>query len=216
MAMKNMLNQIRADIKRHNGRLSNPSTWVLAVYRYGRWAQTLPTPLRKVADKVYHAAHLGVQITTGSFLPREVELGKDPHLVHHFDIRIHPGVKIGDRVGIMHEVTIATTMHRRGVPTIGNDVFIGAGAKIVGPITIGDRAIIAPNSLVMNDVPADATAIGVPAKARRINMELKSDWVVPLERPVAAGLPADAATPSNEPPASSGDVSPDVSTGTGT
>lgn len=197
--MANVFDQVRADFKRHSGRLSNPAVWVLAVYRYGRWAKTLPGPVRKVADRVYHAAHLGVQITTGTFIPREVELGKDPHLVHHFDIRIHPDVRIGDRVGLMHEVTIATTMHRRGVAVIGNDVFIGAGAKIIGPVKIGDRAIIAPNSLVVNDVPADSTAMGVPAKARRINMDLKSDYVVPpptLTEPLAASTES----PSNNSP----------------
>ena len=63
-----------------------------------------------------------------------------------------------------------------GAPTIGNDVFIGAGAKIVGPIKIGDGAIIAPNSLVIADVPPGATAMGVPAKARKIQLNTKSDW----------------------------------------
>lgn len=171
-----MFEKIRADYKRHESRLSNPAVWVLAVYRYGRWAQELPRPARKVADKVYHALNLGIQMTTGSYIPREVEIGTAPHLIHHFDIRIHPGAKLGDRVGVMHEVTIATTMHRLGAPTIGNDVFIGAGAKIVGPIKVGDGAVIAPNSLVMKDVPPGATAMGVPAKSIKIQMDTKSDW----------------------------------------
>lgn len=171
--------KFRADLKRHEGKLSNPAVWVMGVYRYGRWASQLPRPARWVANRVYGALHLGVQLTTGSNLPREVEIGDAPHLIHFFDIRIHPQVRIGDRVGIMHEVTIATTMHRIGAPTIGNDVFIGAGAKIVGPITIGDGAVIAPNSLVMKDVPAGATAVGVPAKARKIQIPTKSDWPGP-------------------------------------
>jgi serine acetyltransferase len=61
-------------------------------------------------------------------------------------------------------------------------VFIGAGAKIIGPVTIGDGATIAPNSLVMSSVPPGATAIGVPAKARRINLELKTEWTEPPSR----------------------------------
>jgi serine O-acetyltransferase len=171
-----MFGRLRGDFNRHERKLGNMGVWVLAVYRYGRWAKELPQPLRFAADRVYHALDLGIQIATGCVIPREVEIGEAPHLVHHFDIRIHPGVKIGDRVGIMHEVTIATTMHRLGAPTIGNDVFIGAGAKIIGPVKIGDGAVIAPNSLVIADVPAGATAMGVPAKARKIQLETKSEW----------------------------------------
>jgi serine O-acetyltransferase len=166
-----MFSRLRGDFNRHERKLGNMAVWVLAVYRYGRWAKQLPQPLRFAADRVYHALNLGIQITTGSFIPREVEIGEAPHLVHHFDIRIHPKV-----IGIMHEVTIATTMHRLGAPTIGNDVFIGAGAKIIGPVKVGDGAIIAPNSLVIADVPPGATAMGVPAKAVKIQLETKSEW----------------------------------------
>jgi serine O-acetyltransferase len=70
---------------------------------------------------------------------------------------------IGDRCGIMHNVTIGTNM-TEGVPVIGDDVFIGVGACILGDITIGDRVRISANSLVTTDVPPDSIAIGVPAK----------------------------------------------------
>jgi len=71
---------------------------------------------------------------------------------------------IGDRVGIMHDVTIGTNLERPGTPVIGNDVFIGTGARILGGVKIGDGARIAANSVVLTDVPAGATAIGVPAR----------------------------------------------------
>jgi serine O-acetyltransferase len=63
----------------------------------------------------------------------------------------------------MHDVTIGES-DRRGVPVIGDDVFIGAGAKVLGPIRIGHGARVAANSLVIADVPDGATAIGVPAR----------------------------------------------------
>jgi len=64
---------------------------------------------------------------------------------------------------VMHNVTIGTNM-TGGAPRIGNDVFIGCGATILGEITIGDGVRIASNSLVISDVPAGAMAMGVPAK----------------------------------------------------
>ena len=63
----------------------------------------------------------------------------------------------------MHNVTVGTNMDKPGCPQIGDDVFIGAGAVVVGNIKIGDGALIAANSLVFFDVPDDALAMGVPA-----------------------------------------------------
>jgi serine O-acetyltransferase len=142
---------------------------MLAVYRYGQWVRERPKPVRWIGGKIYGALNLAVELSTGSSLPREANIGDAIHFVHYFDIRIHPDTVIGDRVGIMHDVTLGTTMKRDGAPKIGNDVFIGTGAKILGPVTIGDGAIIAPNSVVLTDVPAGCTAIGVPARVLRLN-----------------------------------------------
>ena len=60
-----------------------------------------------------------------------------------------------------------------GAPMIGNNVFIGAGAVILGNIKIGDNAIIGANSVVLRDIPANAIAIGVPAKIKSIRMDVK-------------------------------------------
>lgn len=159
-----MFEKIRRDYRRHGSRLSEPGLWVMAVYRFGQWKNTLPKPARWVAQKVYRAGFLATNLTVGCHIPDEVEFGEDPHFVHAKDVLMHPKVKLGDRVGMMHAVTLATTVDRPGVPEIGDDVFIGAGAVIVGPVKVGDGARIAPNSLVMQNVPAGATAIGVPAR----------------------------------------------------
>ena len=136
----------------------------MAVYRFGRWKNTLPKPARWVAHKLYRAGFLATNFTIGCHVPDGVEMGEDTHFVHAKDVLMHPHVKLGNRVGMMHAVTLATTTDRPGLPVVGDDVFIGAGAVIVGPVKIGDGARIAPNSLVIQDVPAGATAIGVPAR----------------------------------------------------
>jgi serine O-acetyltransferase len=74
--------------------------------------------------------------------------------------------RIGQNFWVHHQVTIGWDQPAKdgGHPTIGDDVFVGAGAKIFGSITVGDGARIGANAVVMRDVPAGATAVGVPAK----------------------------------------------------
>ncbi|MEB2344564.1 MAG: serine acetyltransferase [Deltaproteobacteria bacterium] len=163
-----MFDQVRADYHRHGRSLLNPALWAMVVYRFGRWSLARRTrAARWVTSKVYGLLFLGVELATGITLNREAIVGEGFHLVHSGNIKVHPGVVIGDRVGLMHDVTLGTNMGRGGVPQLGNDVFIGAGAKILGAVTIGDGARVAANSLVVSDVPPGATAIGVPARVMR-------------------------------------------------
>ena len=162
-----MFEKFRSDFRRHGSQISEPGTWVMAVYRFGRWKNKLPQPARWLAHKIYRAGFLATNVSCGCHVADTVEFGEAPHLIHAKDILLHPKVKLGDRVGMMHNVTLATTVDRPGVPEVGNDVFIGTGAVLIGPVKIGDGARIAPNSLVLNDVPAGATAIGVPARIVR-------------------------------------------------
>lgn len=78
---------------------------------------------------------------------------------------------VGNDVLILHGVTLGTKDFERGDrhPVIGNEVIIGAGAKILGRTTIGDRSIVAAGSLVLEDMPADAVIAGVPAKVVKLN-----------------------------------------------
>lgn len=162
-----MFEKIKADFERHGSSLRSPGFWLLAIYRFGRWSDTLPPPLGKLTSAIYGACITGTDFVLGSSLHRETQIGEALHCVHADGIRIAPGCIIGHRVGIMQGVTIGTTPDRPGTPVVGNDVFIGAGAKILGPIKVGDGARIAANSLVIGDVPDGATAIGVPARVMR-------------------------------------------------
>ena len=94
------------------------------------------------------------------------------------DVTIHPfayidkNVEIGDNCTIYHQVTLGGTgrqKHSKRHPTVGNNVLIGAGAKILGPVTIGDNAMIGAGSVVLDDVPENSTVTGM--KARVIKMD---------------------------------------------
>jgi len=146
--------------------LTDPGLWSLATHRFGRWAAKLaPAPLRSVGSKAYGGLLLLVQVTTGNIIYQEVKVGADLDIRGARNVLIHPGVEIGDRCRIGSNVTLGTNgRFKVGAPKVGNDVIIETGAKILGPVTIGDRAIIRANSLVLINVPAGATAIGVPAR----------------------------------------------------
>ena len=160
-----MFDNIRADYVLHRP-LRNRALWALVVYRFGRWSMEQKlAPWRWLTSKLYGLAHVFSEIVTGVSLPRDTRVGKHFHIIHPEGIRIHSDVVIGDNVGIMHGVTIGTAM-KPGVPVIGDNVFIGANATVIGNIKVGDGARIAANTLVISDVPADATAIGVPAIMR--------------------------------------------------
>lgn len=162
-----MIKELTADFERHGSTFRSGGFWLMAVYRFGRWANTLPSPLKVLGSGVYGALITAEDLLIGSVVHRETRIGEGLHIVHPDSVRIAPDAVIGKRVGVMQGVVIGTTPDRLGTPVIGDDVFIGAGAKILGPVTIGDRARIAANSLVINDVPPDSTAIGVPAKVLR-------------------------------------------------
>lgn len=143
----------------------NRAVWALVVYYFGVWGRGIRfAPLRWVVSKIYGLLSMFTEITSGVTLYSNMKLpGKGLHIIHPTSVYIHPGVVLGERVGIMHNVCIGTNM-RGGLPVIGNDVFIGTGASVLGEIKVGDGARIASNSLVINDVPPGAFAIGVPAK----------------------------------------------------
>ena len=92
------------------------------------------------------------------------------HGRHKTGIEIHPGAKIG-KCTIYHGVTLGGTGKDTGKrhPTLGNNVLIGAGTKVLGPVFIGDNARVGAGSVVLRNLPANCTAVGVPAEVVRIN-----------------------------------------------
>ncbi|CAM2064429.1 Serine acetyltransferase [Sulfidibacter corallicola] len=155
----------REDYHLHGARLRNTAWWAIAIYRFGAWTleRRFP-PWRWFVGKIYGLLFFSIGIVNGIEIDRRAKIGEGLHLIHAGNIKIHPAAEIGERCGMMHDVTLGMSPGREGAPCIGNDVFIGAGAKILGPVTVGDGAMIAANSLVVTNIPPDVTAIGVPAR----------------------------------------------------
>jgi serine acetyltransferase len=101
----------------------------------------------------------------GMEIARDVQLGEGVVFLHTVGIVIGGNAQIGDRVLFLGGNTIGS-INRGAYPRIGNDVVIGAGARILGPVNIGDGAAIGANAVVVCDVPAGAVAVGVPAVVR--------------------------------------------------
>jgi serine O-acetyltransferase len=139
--------------------------WAVCAHAVGRRsARTSFWPTRIVGEAVYGAMSWGLRLCAGIELNREAQVGSSLHLVHGWNIKVHPDTVLGDRVGLMHDVTLGTTPDRPFAPRIGNDVFIGAGARVLGDVVVGDGARIGANSVVVSDVPPGATVMGVPAR----------------------------------------------------
>lgn len=102
---------------------------------------------------------------SGIQIPTKTRIGKGFYIGHFGTIIINPEVVIGENVNIAIGVTIGKTNRgeRKGVPCIGNNVWIGTNAVVVGNIQIGDDVLIAPNAYVNIDIPAHSIVIGNPA-----------------------------------------------------
>ena len=117
---------------------------------------------RKYADKT--RLKTGIEIHPGA------KIGKGFVIDHRMGVVIGETTEIGNNVLIYQGVTLGGTGKETGKrhPTIGNNVVIGCGAKVLGPVNIGDNAKIAANAVVLTDVPPDSTAVGAPAKIIKI------------------------------------------------
>jgi serine O-acetyltransferase len=156
---------IRGDYRRHGSSVASAAFVSLCLYRFGRWGLHRRSAIgRRLVSRVYGFANLFVANITKIWIPPQVTIGRDFHIVHaEGSLSIHPDAVIGDRLGVMHNVTIGTNMGD-GVPVIGNDVFIGVNSTVLGPIRIGDRVRIAANTAVTTDVPSDSIVVGSPGR----------------------------------------------------
>lgn len=134
---------------------------VVLLYRLQAWLRTIGVPLLPVLCRrltmLLNGVSIGDQVTVGPGL-----------LMNHGHVVIDGTTTIGPLCSVAPFVTIGLNTGGPDVsfegPTLGRFVFVGTGAKLLGPIAIGDNARIGANAVVLSDVPANSTAIGVPAR----------------------------------------------------
>lgn len=136
--------------------------------------------------KLYLIARVNAQIAkflTGIEIHPGAKIGKRFFIDHGVGVVIGETTEIGDDVTIYHGVTLGgvSLKKEKRHPTIGNNVVIGAGAKILGPFTVGDGVRIGANTVVLHEVPSNSTVVGVPG--RNTNDNIKHDMFNHSELP---------------------------------
>ena len=110
--------------------------------------------------------HRWWSVITGADIPLNCAIGGGLRLPHPNGVVIHPQARIGPNCLIFQQVTLGT-LETGGAPFIAGHVDIGAGAKLLGPVTVGEHAVIGANAVVLRNVPAHHVAVGIPARMRR-------------------------------------------------
>lgn len=141
-----------------------PGIKAVRSHRRAHWCYThgLKFLARLISQRSRHRT--GIEIHPGAKIGRRLVID------HGMGIVIGETAEIGDDCLIYHGVTLGGTGKDVGKrhPTIGNNVLIGTGAKVLGPFKVGDNSRIAANSVVLSEIPPNSTAVGVPAKVVRI------------------------------------------------
>lgn len=161
-----MFDNIREDWQTYERDWARQGFWVMLVYRFGRWRYGIENRvLRWPFSFLYKLLKVLSQIMTGIDLPCEVRIGRRFLIEHFGGIIISGDAVFGDDCVVRNGVTVGLR-HRgvRGAPVIGDRVDIGAGAKVLGPIRIGNDVAIGANAVVIQDVPDGCLAVGVPAR----------------------------------------------------
>lgn len=140
-----------------------PGTIAVIVYRYGHWVSGLRIPvLKQLLQLPYLLGKILVVLGFGIYIPSSFKCGRG-FAIHNFSGVFLPRTTVGDNFIVFQNVTVGH-LRGQGAPRLGNNVFLGAGAKVMGDVTLGNNVVVGANSLVITDVPDNCTVIGVPAR----------------------------------------------------
>ena len=137
-----------------------PGVHAILIHRFSHWLWQMGL---KWAARL--SSHLG-RFLTGIEIHPGVTIGRRFFIDHGMGVVIGETAEIGDDCTLYHGVTLGGTTWEKGKrhPTLEDGVVVGAGAKVLGPITIGRNARVGSNAVVVHDVPADATVVGIPGR----------------------------------------------------
>jgi serine O-acetyltransferase len=157
----------KEDLARYPRRpfLKEQSIWAIAVYRFGRWNDARKRGLtRWLFGRLYWVLFRIVETLTGVSFTKGVEIGPGLRVWHFGGIFIHDKARIGARCTLHQGVTVGNRYPGGPAPVIGDDVEFGAYAQVLGDVRVGNGAKIGAMSVVLQDVPDGATAVGIPAR----------------------------------------------------
>jgi serine O-acetyltransferase len=150
--------------------------WAMAVYRLGRsWGRRRGV-IGGVLGALCSVAEWGVRMVSGIHLHREADIAPGFYIGHFGGICVGPGVRIGRDSSISQMCFVAShDGSGRGAPTLGERVYLGAGCKVLGEVRVGSDAAIGANAVVMEDIPAQGVATGIPAQV--VSMKGSRDFI---------------------------------------
>jgi serine O-acetyltransferase len=157
----------QADLQRLPPRpmLKEQSAWALWVYRFGRRNDRRPAGFRKrLGDRLYWLLYRLTETLIGISIPKSVEIGPGLRIYHFGNIFVHADARLGAGCTLRQGVTIGNRHEGGPVPVLEDEVDLGAYAQVLGGIRVGRGAKIGAMSVVLQDVPPGATAVGIPAR----------------------------------------------------
>ena len=173
MPSRSFLNKVRLMVY-------TPGLWICFLYRIGHSIEKTAGkyPILKLISIPYNYLYFLFGVVIGIDIPLVTEIGPGLYIGHSGGIVIHPGAVLGSNCNISQGITIGEggRAGERGVPRIGDRVYIGPGAKVFGAITIGNDVAIGANAVVNKTVPDNAVVGGVPAV--ELSMEGSRDFVI--------------------------------------
>lgn len=142
--------------------LRTPGVQAVVIYRFGQWSRSQHIVFRLVLDPIYLVLNELLKIVWGIELPRSAQIGPGLYIGHFGGIVISPSAIIGTNCNISQGITIGVSGlgDKRGVPTMGNNVYIAPGARVFGKISIGNNVKIGANAVVYADIP-DNSVVGL-------------------------------------------------------
>lgn len=164
-----LLKQIKEDWVNHGKDWTKPGFRAIVYHRFGNWRMTVkPKILRAPLSILYRFLFRRARNIYGIELPYAAKIGRGVIIEHQHGIVIHGNAVIGDNCIIRQGVTIGNRYADRPTeaPVIGNNVNIGAGAKLLGKITIGNNVNIGANSVVISDFVDNSLIIGIPGRLK--------------------------------------------------